>query len=115
MIKKVLCSFALIGVTTAYATENNEPEIFLHEEMLPIPTKCYPTSMLKKHFGFSEIVMSSFDDTKEPGVLNDYLLYVPAKNAMFLIRENTEINYTCVITVFDKKDNTVQNKKKKKS
>lgn len=120
LLKKVSIAILSLSVCSAFAgkpkpnakeSEEMQPDIRSFEIEIPLNTKCYPTQMLKDHLKKHEIVMASEDTTKDNHVLIDFLIYVPSKKGLFLIRENRELSYTCVISFFDKEENKKPNKK----
>lgn len=111
-MKKINKIFFSLSILCFSLTAESADSIREHEIEIPLATKCYPTKMIKDLLRPSEVILASEDTTKEKHVLVDYLIYAPKKNGIFMVRENTEMEYTCVISFFEKMENS---KKKKKN
>lgn len=95
MKKLLLAAVAALALSAPAQAQNVEPRTF------QLSIDCYPSKFFLEQMGEFR-VMTSFEHENPQGhKLVDAMIYSKTQDAIFIVRDNEHVKYTCIFTVFD--------------
>ena len=91
-MKKLLLALALVSSS-----------VIAEEQTIDIPAYCLPTPSMIMSLGEFKVLLTNEDTATSGSSITDLMVFSQTKNAVFIMRENKSVGYTCVLSMFEKK------------